>query len=384
MLFHRFFSRRIMMLLFALALVALVAFMPQCAFSGKLGPTGKPEPHGEYSVLAPITSGNLTVYPVVSSRTYDTSGFLTLDEGVRTGRVVVTEMGLAQPLIRRRGTRPVSGGAEVNRLALINDSDRPLLLLAGEIVTGGKQDRVIGADRIVPPHSDPVDLSVFCVEPGRWVERSEKFSSMNGAMAQPSVRRPAMAEKDQHQVWDNVAKARQGIAASAPAASSTVEVTSSYAGVMENKAVQSSVDKIAAPIQAEYQSVLKKLKQERAVGVVVAINGHIFWADLFASPELLEAYWPKLSRSYAAEAISTSYGGKLLARETAESFLAHLDGRREIVETEPDVYRRAEVTGDGFKVFNIVSLLPKTNFTVHVAKMADDGASAEVRPIMIR
>jgi hypothetical protein len=30
-------------------------------------------------------------------------------------------------------------------------------------VTGGKQDRVIGKDRIVPPESDPVDLGVFCV-----------------------------------------------------------------------------------------------------------------------------------------------------------------------------------------------------------------------------
>jgi len=32
----------------------------------------------------------------------------------------------------------------VNRLVLVNNSKRPLLLLAGEIVTGGKQDRVIG------------------------------------------------------------------------------------------------------------------------------------------------------------------------------------------------------------------------------------------------
>jgi hypothetical protein len=50
-------------------------------------------------------------------------------------------------------------------------------LLAGEIVTGGKQDRIIGKDRLVPAESDPVDLSVFCVEPGRWVERSSKFNA---------------------------------------------------------------------------------------------------------------------------------------------------------------------------------------------------------------
>ena len=60
---------------------------------------------------------------------------------------------------------------------LVNNSKRPLLLLAGEIVTGGKQDRVIGKDRIVPAESDPVDLSVFCVEPGRWVATSEHFGA---------------------------------------------------------------------------------------------------------------------------------------------------------------------------------------------------------------
>lgn len=92
----------------------------------------------------------------------------------------------------------------MNRLVLNNNSNRPLLLLAGEIVTGGKQDRVIGSDRIIPPDSGPVDLRVFCVEPGRWVASSSKFGSMGAQMAQPSVRTPAMAEQNQERVWDNV------------------------------------------------------------------------------------------------------------------------------------------------------------------------------------
>ena len=71
----------------------------------------------------------------------------------------------------------------MNRLVLVNNSKRPLLLLAGEIVTGGKQDRVIGADRIVPGKGGPIDLSVFCVEPERWVESSAKFGSMAAQMA---------------------------------------------------------------------------------------------------------------------------------------------------------------------------------------------------------
>jgi len=344
----------------------------------------KPVAGSEYSVLPPLSNGNLTIFPVVAAHSHDTGGFLTLDEGVRSGQVVITETSQASPLLRRPGMHPQSRGAEVNRLVLINNSERPLLLLAGEIVTGGKQDRVIGADRIVPPKSDPVDLSVFCVEPGRWVARSENFSSMKGQMAQPSVRLPAMAAKDQAEVWSRVRESNGAMAKAAPAASAAIGGTTSYASVMENKAVQDNIDKVAAPIQQDYQRLLKQLRQKNATGVVVAINGRIVWADLFASPDLLEAYWPKLVRSYAAEAVTSPSGTKGVDEDRAIAFLAQLSGTREVVETEPGVFRRAEISGDGFKVFNIVSLLPKTNFTVHLAKMADAGSDPRPMPMMVR
>ena len=137
-------------------------------------------------MLAPITHGNLTIFPVVSDRRHDTQMFITLDEGLRSGQVVVSEAGQVQGLVRRGPLPPHRDGAQVNRLVLVNNSERPLLLLAGEIVTGGKQDRVVGKDRIVAPNSDPVDLSVFCVEPGRWTGTSTQF----GGMAPLAARAP--------------------------------------------------------------------------------------------------------------------------------------------------------------------------------------------------
>jgi hypothetical protein len=38
---------------------------------------------------------------------------------------------------------------------------------------------------------------------------------------------------------------------------------------------------------------------------------------------------------------------------------------------EPGLYRQSEITGNGYRVFELTSLLPKTGFTVHIAKMAD-------------
>jgi ARG and Rhodanese-Phosphatase-superfamily-associated Protein domain len=87
-----------------------------------------------YRVLEPIRHGNLTVFPVVAAKSYPTGEFLTLDEGLHSGEVIVTEAGSVQGLIRRHGAPVVRhDGAEVNRLVLVNNSKRPLLLLAGEI-----------------------------------------------------------------------------------------------------------------------------------------------------------------------------------------------------------------------------------------------------------
>ena len=54
-----------------------------------------------YKVLDPIRHGNLTVFPVVAAKNYDTSEFITLDEGIKSGDVVVTEYGNARGIIRR-------------------------------------------------------------------------------------------------------------------------------------------------------------------------------------------------------------------------------------------------------------------------------------------
>jgi hypothetical protein len=261
----------------------------------------------------------------------------------------------------------------------VNNSKRPLLLLAGEIVTGGKQDRIIGKDRLVPAESDPIDLSVFCVEPGRWTGVSAKFSAMRGAngivggLVQPSVRAKAMAEKDQHQVWNEVAKART-------AAAETVELTtggpisvqtSSYAGVIADGAVQKQIDTVAVPLEQDYRSVIAQLRDKNAVGVVVAVNGQLIWADVFASTSLLQKYWPKLVRSYAAETFSSISKATPVDVSAAERFLDQLQGNREVIENEPGLYRHSEISGADYKVFELTSLLPSTGFDLHIAKMAE-------------
>ncbi len=361
-----------------LSLLGLVLSVGMLAFQMK-------DAAGHYKVLAPISQGNLTVFPVVSGASFDTAFFLTLDEGIRSGEVTVTEAGRVSGLVRPRPLMndgvwrerpyplPQPEGAQVNELSLINNSNRPLLLLAGEIVTGGKQDRVVGKDRIIPAHSQPVALGVFCVEPHRWTETSDHFRPLSALMAQPSVRAKAMADRNQQEVWNEVAKSREAFIAKLPAAAAApVQASSSYAGAMQNRNVQAAVDTVAKPLERSYDILIQKLRDENAVGAVVAVDGEIIWADVFASSDLLSRFWPKLIRSYAAESLGSPLSVGFLHPPTpqaAQAFLDRLGATHESVETEPGLYRQTEISGDDYTAFVLTSLLPGTGFNVHLAKM---------------
>ncbi len=342
-----------------------------CLWTAMPASAGPPKSDESYKVLPAIVRGNLAIFPVVAGHTYDTSLLITLDDGIRSGQVTVTEAGDQGSLVHPGQDFPVRrGSAEVNRLVLYNNSSKPLLLLAGEIVTGGKQDRVIGADRIVPPRAGPIDLSVFCVEPGRWVESSTKFGSMGAQMAQPSVRTPAMAERDQNRVWDNVRSSNARVASSLTGTEAgAVAGTSSYAKVFASPPVRKMIDGYGGAESEE--AILRELRADGAVGVVVAVNGRVLWADLFASTELFSKYWPKLMRSYVAEAMTSANTGAAPEIHEAESYVSNLGGRHEVAETEPGVYRRTDITGDGYRVFELMSLLPKTEFDVHITKIRE-------------
>jgi hypothetical protein len=203
---------------------------------------------------------------------------------------------------------------------------------------------------------------------------SMQFDSLGSSMAQPSVRSKAMADQNQQEVWNAVSQSRQAFAmAAAPRDAREIEATSSYAKAVQNEGVKRQLDSMAVPLERSYGRLIQQLRANRAVGVVVAVNGELIWADVFASPGLLEKYWPKLIGSYAAEAITPRIAPTIaMTPPTAEEalrFMERLNADHENIETEPGVYRNTEMSGDDFEAFLLTSLLPNTGFEVHVAKM---------------
>lgn len=330
----------------------------------------------KYEILQPISAGSLTVYPVIGPGIPGAETLLTLDEGLRSGEVVVTEQGSITGLRRRRPQAPPQiwpetspGGAQVNQLTLVNNSKRPLILLAGEIVSGGKQDRVVGKDRIVGPESE-VALGVFCVEPHRWNQVTQNFHAFPSAMAQPSVRQQAMAGQNQQKVWDQVAQARSGMSSYVPSARADIDASSSYAQAVEAAPIKREMEATVVPIEQRFQSLGAHLRDRKALGVVVAVNGRIVWADVFANPALFNKYWPKLVRSYVAEAMTTSPARYNPSKQDPRAFLDDLKATRETSDVEPDLFRNTQFSGPDFEAFLLTALLPGTGYNVHLTKMA--------------
>ena len=349
-----------------------------------LPPQPQPEPRpgrleGEWRLLDPVVYENISVFPVVSSNGQDTSRFLTLEEGLASGEVTVREQG-SDILMRGRDGRPVYApqptGATVNQLVLVNHSKRPLLLLAGELVSGGKQDRIIGKDRIVPAGAPPLPLDVFCVEHGRWTGSSQFAAS--STIVHPSVRENAAVDKEQAKVWDAVregtnlqAEAKAAPPSAAPRMSmgqiqgaiSSNGRTEAYEKIYQSRAVGVPIDEFVSEVERRFANATSGLKGESVVGVVVAYGGEIAWSDIFASSDLFDHYWHKLLRSYAVEALARPTYRQAASRDNAYEFLQHLNGR-ETQETEPGVYRWREIREGKLAEIELDALQPKP-MTLH-------------------
>lgn len=354
-----------------------------------------------------ITYQNLTIYPVV----WNTNGspepehedYITLDEGLAKGTVTVTETGAGSPLIRNRGggsgfhapqaqqsaqgnsqQRQIAGsqqgGPQVNTLYIVNKSGKKLLLLAGEMVVGGKQDRIIQKDGIIPPTGKPFDLAVFCVEQGRWSGSGVAFQPVDntivtagfkggggfgGAVADPTVRGEAQANRNQGGVWAKVSE--KNSQARANPSSGT------YLGTVNSAKAQ----KDAKP----YHDALLDKMPKNAVGAVIAIHGKVVWADVFGSSDLFRAYWPKLLQSYVVDAMTSPPPQEpanervpriLRSPPTVQDAQKYLDerGGKTTFEGEEGLYRLSRSETAGHLIFELYDMGVQPPLALHYNKMA--------------
>ena len=178
---------------------------------------------GTYRISGPYTHDNLSVF-LIHGRDKIDKHFLTLQEAMQQKKVIVHETG------------------NVNELAVENVSGEEVFIQSGDIVKGGKQDRLITYDFVVPPKSGKMPIASFCVEHGRWQARGREaagyFASSDTQVATKNLKLAAKYKMDQREVWENVAAVQGGLASSLAIPVAAPESRSSLQLTLENKKVQ--------------------------------------------------------------------------------------------------------------------------------------------------
>jgi ARG/rhodanese/phosphatase superfamily protein len=244
----------------------------------------------------PRAHANLAVFPLWAPASVDRP-YMTLEEGLSSGRVRVTE-------VSREGSVP--------ELCLVNEADRPVLLLDGEELRGAKQNRVLNLT-ILAPAGKTIVVPVSCVEQGRWAHRSEAFSSSNhvlyarsraanAAVVTDSLGSMGRAVSDQGAVWDSIDEKMHRLG------------TSSATRAMEDiyLARSGKIDEFVASLRPEPEQT----------GVVFALNAKVAGLELFDHPDAFASSFPKLVRSWALDAIEDSPDeGAVPSADAARAFL---------------------------------------------------------------
>jgi hypothetical protein len=225
----------------------------------------------EVRLGAPIEKGNLAVFPLklrAAAAPSPAADVVTLDEAVASKALSVRE---------------VDASGSVNALEVENRGDRPVLLLAGELLLGGKQDRIIGRSLVLAPRSRE-RVPVFCVEQGRW-RGAEGFDS-GRSMGHTELRKKALAG-DQGKVWAEVARAN--------ALLGTRNDSDTY------RAAARKLGGEAGPVAKELAAALAR--ERDVAGIAVAVDGEVIAIEWFASPRVFERVREKLVASYVAQAL---------------------------------------------------------------------------------
>jgi hypothetical protein len=175
--------------------------------------------------------------------------------------------------------------ATVPGLIVENRGKSHVLLLGGEILLGGKQNRVLMEDVLFPPMSGPRHIGVYCVEQGRWSGRRQDFESKE-SFAAPGLRSQVMEKADQGRIWVEVD--RYARMAGAPSA------TQSYQEIYEKPEVKEHLEDLGKE--------LGDRAAPGALGAAVFTAGTLAGLDLFFDPGLFAREWPKLLRAQALDA----------------------------------------------------------------------------------
>ena len=304
-------------------------------------------------ISGPFTHDNLVIY-LVHGSAKDGPVPMTLQEAVKAKLVTVLETG------------------NVNELAVENLADKEVFIQAGDIVTGGRQDRALTASLVLPPHSGRIPLAALCVESGRWsgrpAEDSRTFKAADSlappraaktiigiagllSRGNPTSSEPAptigaytaaTARSKQQEMWEEARRVQGDLSRNLQAEVVAPESPSSLGLTLDNQKLKAA--------QKGFTDDLQKLGEhdDDVVGYVVAINGHLNSAAVYESNGLFRKMWPKQLQASVVEALAAGKSDHAASPSSkdVEAFLKAADAGKPLVQELTSYVKQETRDGD--------------------------------------
>jgi hypothetical protein len=219
---------------------------------------------------------NLKIIPVrpKSGAGHSNGGILSLGRALEKGLATISERGTAST-------------ENVHYLRIRNNSDQAIYVASGEIISGGRQDRMVTRDSLLLPNGKDQYISVMCVEEGRWSDKEKKFGY--GNFANPALRKVLDENKNQVLIWQEISRQLEGN-----------HIKNNSLGYLSRYA-----DKKMKPFQDEYFNFFHdrfKLMDSTIVGFVCLSGDKVIGSDIFADRDLFYYLLDPLLKGYCDEA----------------------------------------------------------------------------------
>lgn len=241
-----------------------------------------------------IEYDNCTIFPLTLDRPVTGSRLLNLDEALEKGVLDVKEY----------------EGGNVPRVIASNTSGSFVFIMGGEVLTGCKQDRIVGRDILIPPYTKGIEVSVYCVEAGRWDDESEGFYSKKNAGTYNL--RSLAQEADggaQSKIWGEVSGMNEAMGVETD--------TNAYQDAYEKKENALIIEGTGGIIKT-----IEAIGPE-VCGIAIGVGKRIVSVDVFSDHALFRKLMPKLLAASVLAGIAGG-DGERTAKAEAETFMAAL------------------------------------------------------------
>ena len=263
----------------------------------------------DYTISSPYSHKNLTIFLIKGKDQTSKSNIITLQEAMERKLFVVYET------------------SNVNELAVENLSkELDVFIQSGDIVKGGKQDRVLAVSIIIPARSGRVLIEAFCVESGRWTKRgnedASKFTTSNDRIVTKELKIAANGARSQQEVWSQVTDAQARLGKNVGGSVASGDSASSLQLSLENQKVVANVDEYVKKLGGIING------QSDVIGYAFAVNGKINSADIYVSNALFKKLWMKMLKASATEAVAESRSVRLadpVKADAVKGFMADAD-----------------------------------------------------------